>query len=283
MPPDYKLEFLHAFVLLIPARPMMTSTNNAKPDGPRRFRRFFRFTLKGLLFVMLVTCVLLGRKATKARQQRAAVDWVQEIGGIVTYDYQVDADFAPVPNAKPLVPNWLVQTAGIDFFSQVVRVDVPSIAQINSLEPLSGLASVELLYLTNLPVDDITPLCGMTRLKCLGLQGTNVRDLSPLANLKHLRFLQLDRTQVTDLTPLARLSSLETLQLDETPVNDIAPLSRLSKLEWLNLDGTQVADLPDMSSMTRLKYLSVVQTRLDEDEVNELQAEIPQCRIVFRR
>lgn len=81
----------------------MTRDTSAKPK-----RRFLRFSLRTFLLVILVGCVALGWKVERARKQRETVNWIQQMGGMALYDYQIDDNFNPGPE-------WLRRHLGIDF------------------------------------------------------------------------------------------------------------------------------------------------------------------------
>ena len=119
---------------------------------PKPKRRFLRFTLRSLLLLMLVVCVALGWKVERARKQRDAVNWVQKFGGSVDYDYQIDDNGRPIPNAEPPGPKWLLKQLGIDFFDDVVSVNLTKATQVSDVSPLAWLTSLERLYLNRMPV-----------------------------------------------------------------------------------------------------------------------------------
>ena len=62
-------------------------------DKPARKRRWFRFSLRTLLIVVMLLSLPLGWLAMKmiqAERQRRAVEAIQEAGGEVFYDWEVD-------------------------------------------------------------------------------------------------------------------------------------------------------------------------------------------------
>jgi len=82
-------------------------------------QRLFRFSLRTMLVVVTVLCVLLAWKVWQVKQQRDAVAWVHQMGGSVVYDYQYDyLSTKPIiaRNAKPPGPNWLHHLIGVDYF-----------------------------------------------------------------------------------------------------------------------------------------------------------------------
>ena len=90
----------------------------------RSKRRRFRFSLRTLLVVFLVLGLGLGWFAYKMRQaerQRRAVEGIEEVGGRVWYDYELEAHQrgkAPEPPA----PAWLRELIGDDLFADVSYV-----------------------------------------------------------------------------------------------------------------------------------------------------------------
>ena len=139
---------------------------------PKPKRRFLRFTLRSLLLLMQIVCLALGWKVEKARKQREAVNWVQECGEHVFYDYELDDARKRVPNPQPPGPKWLRELLGIDFFDDVVSVAFDQMT-------------------------DVTPLAGLTSLESLVLEGTQVSDVTPLTGLKNLKELHVNDTQVS--------------------------------------------------------------------------------------
>ena len=113
----------------------------------------------------------------------------------------------------------------------------------------------------------------------ISLYGTQVSDLTPLAGLKNLRDLDLNETKVSDLSPLAGLKQLRWLHLDGTKVNNLSPLALLKNLEILTLDGTEVRDLSPLEGMKNLEVLILKNTQIGEEQIEQLQLALPNCKI----
>ena len=95
-------------------------------------------------------------------------------------------------------------------------------ANIANLEPLSGLSSLQMLYLTDTNVSDINSITKLPNLHWLELDGTAIKDISPIGHMRQLQFLDLSRTDIEDIAPLARLDALIGLSLSYTRVSDEA-------------------------------------------------------------
>jgi hypothetical protein len=187
-------------------------------NHPRR-RRLFRFSLRTLLVVLTALCLLLGYKVRHVQQQQAAVAWVQQMHGVVTYDFEVNGSGAPVPYAQPPGPNWLRQLIGVDYFASVVGVNLTN-PLVNDVTPLATLLSLKELCVQNTAVSDLSPLAKLTRLERLRLISTPVTDVSMVPTLTKLRALRLGYCRITSLSALTRVRELKKLELHEVPVED---------------------------------------------------------------
>ena len=170
----------------------MDMGNACKPQ-----RHWFANPLGWSLLLTLLLALLAIWFAVKmeyAAKQKALIVDLENLGGIVWYDYQFEAN--GLPSAKedekePPGPLWLRRLLGDDFFINVTKLD---------LTP-NEIGDAELTHLNDL-----------TDLQSLSL-GHTVTDagLAHLQGLSQLHTLSLRTTQVTD-TGLAYLNSLPQLQ-----------------------------------------------------------------------
>jgi len=164
-------------------------------------KRLFRFSLRTMLVVVTVLCVLLGWKVYQVNKQKRVVAWVWDMGGAVVYDYEdykFDEECVWVGTGPGLPgPDWLCELVGVDYFATILMVGLSN-TQVSDLSPLENLTNLEQLFLLNTPISEVSPLAKLTRLKTLDLGHTQVTDLSPLANLTKLKTLWLNDTNVTD-------------------------------------------------------------------------------------
>ncbi len=252
--------------------------------------RWYQYRLWHLFLVTLVFALWLGWICHKARQQKKAVEAIQELGGEVTYDYEYDANDNYIPDAKPPGPAWFRKLVGVDFLAEVVCVLLPFRVTDAGVEHLNGLANLKRLMLSSRKVTDtgLVHLKGLTKLEVLWLDHTQATDagLEHLQGLVKLEYLLLKDTQVSDVgfEHLKGLTNLKMLDLDRTQVSDtgIEHLKGLTKLEVLNLRGTHVSDtgLVHLKGLTKLEELWLIDTQVTDDGVEKLQQALPNCHII---
>ena len=156
-----------------------------------------------LVLILVIACGLgwVARIIRTGGVQRRAVAAIYHAGGWVVYDTAWEQ--AQNPSVwKPQWPKALVDWLGVDYFANVVFVN-----------------------LHDRGTDEVLAQVGrLTRLKQLHRPGFAVTDagLAQLRRLKNLQLLSLDDTQVTDagLASLKGLSSLKWLKHTHTKVTD---------------------------------------------------------------
>ena len=135
------------------------------------FRCRFQFSLRSLLVLTLAValpCSWLATEMKKAREQKEVVEWVEELGGQVSYDYERDSSGNDIPNAQPPGPAWLREWLGVDAFVNVVGVFLQNLAVTDAgLEHLKELTQLQELFLGDTQVTD----AGLEHLK--GLSHSN--------------------------------------------------------------------------------------------------------------
>lgn len=166
------------------------------------WRRFLRLSVRGLIFVVLITGAGLGWMVRQASIQRDAVTGIWKAGGSVWYDWEF-FDGKSKPGAEPWAPRMLVRLMGVDYFGHVtvVNLNPSSTPPDTPLVEVGRLNRLQTLLLNHASVSDagLVDLKGLTNLSVLGLDGTQVTDagLVHLKRLTKLSQLYLSNTQVT--------------------------------------------------------------------------------------
>ena len=181
----------------------------------RPWRRFLRFSVRGTIGIVLIIGVWLGWFVRSARIQRNAVASVKRAGRTILYERNMNMDEGMwLRDRWPIPPKWLVDSLGIDYFSNVDGVVLRNTGTDKDLMAIACLRHLRFLNLGNSPITDggLKKLSGLTNLTQLRLHGTRISDvgLSHLEGLTRFWELFLVDTRVTDagLGHLRCLSSL---------------------------------------------------------------------------
>jgi hypothetical protein len=171
--------------------------------GPvsRLWRRYLRFSVRGLIFFVLVIGAVLGWVVHEARVQRDAVAAIEKAGGWVSYDWGRDGK--SIPGGQPWAPRWLVDLIGIHYFGQVTAVGLASSSTADAtLAQVGRLTGLRFLTLPGSNVTDagLVHLKQLTKLSRLDLRDTQVSDagLAHLTGLTKLTRVYLFGAKVTD-------------------------------------------------------------------------------------
>jgi hypothetical protein len=192
-------------------------------EATRTRRRWFRFSLRTMLAIIVVIAIPIAWIAKERRQS--------------TYEQQIaeqlrEQGFKTIWLGGPYDSwNALKKSQGLwrNLAGQVLGERIVCIAnpppKFGDLVPLAGLTNVQFL-----------------ELRALGLEASQVHDIMPLSGLTDLQRLSLSGTYVADLTPLASLVKLEELNLTDTLVGDLTPLYGLTRLRKLQVSKTLVTE-----------------------------------------
>ena len=243
-------------------------------------RRWYQFSLRTLLVLITLICLgpggFVAYEQQKARRQRAAVAFIEKIGGRVAYDH--DAVKRSALMRAVLGDDRCAHVSSISLRPPESRQGFPT------LKKFPGLTD---LYVNDASNADLVHLKPLANLRWLDLRETEVTSegLLHLAGLTELEGLQLYGTGVDDagVAHLASLQKLTLLDLRKTRVTDacLAGLSRFESLERLYLYRTKVADsgIEQLATSRHLNYLDVTDTEVTDAGVAKLQLALPMLQI----
>jgi hypothetical protein len=204
-----------------------------KPTPPRRRWFACRYSLRTLLVMMTVACVVLTVWLNQLLRQRTAVRRFYELTArrpnshgesLVTMGYRYDGKDQYY---KPVACKWLHPLVGEEAFGEVTGVQLlGTSAADDDLRYLADVPTVERVLLSNTLVTDagLVYLQSCPKLRMLTLDGLPITDdgLTQLLVLQDLESLSLNRTKITDkgLEQLAKLPKLKELWLRNTAITD---------------------------------------------------------------
>jgi hypothetical protein len=263
------------------------------------FRRRFQFSIRSLLVLTVALappCSWLAMEMKKAREPHAAVAAIEELGGVVSYDFQV-ADHGMSSTAEAPQWKWLRKLLGDDFFNDVIEVGIDETGDRKNvtdddLECLSALPQLKGLSFGFCPkVTDagMVHLKGLTKLKSLSLFCSNITDagLKPIERLTQLEDLQVFCIlSDVGLEYLKRLKRLKTLNIScrhligEGFIH-LKGLTQLQALELYDFDMPEPHNIPlkQIAQLTQLRKLKVNCLHFHPGDVKQLRQALPNCEV----
>lgn len=250
-------------------------------------RRLFQISLRTLLGLITVAAIGLGYITHRAREQRAAVARIKELGGLVHYDYQLKDNFAA---QEPPGWPWLRRLVGDEYFQDVARVmldktpvsdsDLPVIYKLRKPIVLS-------LGHTDISDEGLVYFEGLSKLSCLDLRETKITSagLGRLKPLPSVGSVTLSDTNVGDhgIKALVRWPSLSIINLDGTAVTSegMKYLSERKSIRFLWLRRTKLDDsaVPFLGKLSNLEELWLDETQITGEGLLALHDQLPKCRI----
>jgi hypothetical protein len=214
----------------------------------RPWRRILRFSVRGLIVVVLVICGWLGWVVRCARIQCTTVAELRKAGAFAVYDWNWKN--GRVNHGKPWRPKWLVDAIGIDYFGSVNYVGIfhPSEKVLFHSGQLGEVQELGIVNQEEITDGGLAHVKGLTKLSKLNLFKSRVTDagMVHLKGVTGLKELNLNATRITDsgLANLEDLTKLSDLNLSHTIVTNagMAHLKKLTKLAKLDLNQTHVTD-----------------------------------------
>jgi Leucine-rich repeat (LRR) protein len=216
--------------------------------------------------------------------QRSVVNHIDELGGMVIYDYQDPEN----RDANSTGPSFIASVLGDDYAHDIVDVnlsvterksladeDLEKVSQLPAVHTLSASKGIEITD------EGLSVLAKLPRLKRLTLsQFSQVTDdglavLAKLPELRELRLISLPKITDAGLRHLAELTKLEKLQISNCPING-SGWKNLQTKSLIELDAStcQINDaaLEHLSGASELAELTLAQNKITGAGVAHLKS-----------
>lgn len=211
-----------------PAKPKIPKLGERPPEPESTGPTAMRFTVRFLLFVMLVSAgyaIWVGYRWRRTNEQMRIVEPLKKYGAQVNlWKGHVTRVTLRLRDDQTLDPSVLAPLSKLPKLTRLVLIDTGGDARM--IEHVGKVKSLEELLIinANLGQADLAPLVQLSSLNTLWLCDANLNDetLDPLGEMATLRRLNLNDNQLTDngLLRLAPLVDLEQLHMANNAITD---------------------------------------------------------------
>ncbi len=270
---------------------------------PKPRRRWLRFSLRSLLLLVVVISIPLGWKVNRARNQRVVVEELQKLNAVIEYDYE-KVPGNPFIRQPPPAPKWLTDLLGIEYFGDVVKVEVEG-PQVNDetialVARLPELHSAGFASRGGITDSGLVHFARMHKLEEAILSSNRIAGtgLVFLTGLKRLKLLWVDGS-ITDsylehASELNQLERFEVHSVKEITDDGLAHLAKLTNLRILILgrwsggkwtpsvhDYMKATDdgLLNLYGMKNLELLHLDTINVTRSGIDGLRKALPNCQI----
>ena len=272
----------------------MPSPNN---NSKRKKRRWTVVSLRTVLIVVTLLCIILGRWVSRWQDQARIAEWLTEESCYFAYEPWYVNSSSDTPQdltSTQRLKLWLADQLGPD---AVVSVDYVRVDQQKQLDRVSRLNGIRDLDVWSSAGIDLSAASRLKDLECLTVTGRfGISVLGKLPNLLELRLsgvkdptkhlgnfpklkrLSLDKSiRISSLEFLNELDELEVLSIpDASGISSVAPLSNCKKLEELVLTRCPASDFSSIDQLRELTDVALANSRIKSLEpfrkLNRLQS-----------
>ncbi len=147
-------------------------------------------------------------------------------------------------------------------FRKIEKVDLSNNLTISDLTPLSELAELKELNISNTLIEDLTPVRNLKMLEYFNCSGSAVRSIGSLRYISTITELDLSNTLISNIDILANLKDLGKLNITNSRISNISALSGISKITHFNSSKTGIINFRPLNNHTLLTDLNISNTEI---------------------
>jgi len=242
-----------------------------------------------LSVIALLIFATTGIVGIRHRQEERAIEVFQDLGAVLKFDVEYDADGREIPRK---LGAWEQALGSLGFDGPTLTVvDLQSVSVPVDVVPLlPEVRTLRGLFLLHQPVDDrvLRAVADQSNLQLLVIGGNRTRlSGSEFASLTQLPLVTLYVVDCDVSDDNARhvssITSLRSLNLAGTRITDAVGtrLGDLKRLNYLCVENTRITDnsVDAISTLKELQLLRIGHTAITETGANRLKAALPHCEI----
>lgn len=133
----------------------------------------------------------------------------------------------------------------------------------------------------NKDIESLNPISHLVTLQRFNCFNTNVTSLSPLKGMLGLFDLNVGYTKINSLDPIKGLGNINKLNISGNFINDFSALNKFPRLSKFYCSATKISDISPFLNLKRLTVFTAPNTDFSKADIQRLKKKFPKCAITY--
>ena len=150
------------------------------------------------------------------------------------------------------------------------------------VEALRGCRGIKDLNMSkNKDIESLEPISHLATMQRLDCYNTRINSLAPLKSMTGLYDLNIGYTKINSLDEIKHLTHLSKLDISGNIIDDFSALSRFDRLSKFNCSTTKISDISPFLNLNHLTEFTAAHTDFTKADIQRLKKKFPNCAITY--
>ena len=150
------------------------------------------------------------------------------------------------------------------------------------IKALKGCRGIKDLNIAkNKDIESLDPISHLVTMQRLNCYNTNVSSLTPLRGMTGIYDLDIGYTKITSLDELRFLTNISKLNISGNIIDDFSALNKLDRLTKFYCSATKITDISPFLSLKHLTVFTAPNTSFTKTDIQRLKKKFPKCAITY--
>lgn len=195
-------------------------------------------------------------------------------------------DISPVSNCVKLMTLLFNenQVERIDAIQNLPRLltlkfENNKVIDIKALKGCRGIKDLNIAK--NKDIESLDPISHLVTMQRLNCYNTNVKSLTPLRGMTGIYDLNIGYTKITSLDELRFLTNISKLNISGNIIDDFSAINKLNRLTKFYCSATKITDISPFLGLKHMTVFTAPNTSFTKSDIQRLKKKFPKCAITY--